>query len=516
MTQKQINDIAVKASTIIFSNEGNYGSVNLNDNGAVSVGKVQWHGNRALSLLKSVIGSLGSAQSINIVGSALYNEITSSNNWSSRIVTADESKLLSAILTTETGKAIQDSLAISDIETYVKKGISYGLTDTGALIYFADGVNQYGTNSSKWKTIAVKSLANGGDVTAMYNATKEVLTQYLTRREKVYKAVLSLVQNQTSQSTTSGTTSAQAADYFINTLKTAIYLWGGNGEIITKALCDSLFKTFGSSKYNRAYYDNKLAEGAGRIGADCSGAMCTLSGFDATATGYYNKCSQKGSIASIPRDTVCLVFKKNSSGNIGHIGMYTGDGYVSEMANSTVNYRRAKLDGNGWDLWGTPLWINYNVPTPSIPATTPKPIVVKPSKQIIDTVAAVQKWLNNNYKAALAEDNCYGSRTKQALIKAFQIALNHTYNAGLVEDGIYGNKTHSAVSQYLKKGLSKGAKGELTEVLQAALICKGYGYCNLDGDFGIKTQRAVRAYQTKKGLKVDGIAGIITLHIMFT
>ena len=69
----------------------------------------------------------------------------------------------------------------------------------------------------------------------------------------------------------------------------AIYLWGANSEVITKELCDRLFKTYGSSTYNRQYYDNKLKEGEGRIEADCSGAMCPVSGFVTTAPGYYNK-----------------------------------------------------------------------------------------------------------------------------------------------------------------------------------------------------------------------------------
>ena len=111
----------------------------------------------------------------------------------------------------------------------------------------------------------------------------------------------------------------------------AIYLWGANSEKITKELCDRLFKSYGSSTYNRQYYDNKLKEGAGRIGADCSGAMCPVSGFDTTAQGYYNKCSTKGNISSIPKDTTCLVFKGKSTSAINHIGFYLGNGYVVEM-----------------------------------------------------------------------------------------------------------------------------------------------------------------------------------------
>ena len=38
-----IKEIATAASDIIFSNEGSYGSINRDDNGALSVGKLQWH-----------------------------------------------------------------------------------------------------------------------------------------------------------------------------------------------------------------------------------------------------------------------------------------------------------------------------------------------------------------------------------------------------------------------------------------------------------------------------------------
>lgn len=60
--------------------------------------------------------------------------------------------------------------------SYVKKGQSYGLTDAGALIYFADGVNQYGTNSALWKTIATEALKGAGDVEAMYKPLSTIQT----------------------------------------------------------------------------------------------------------------------------------------------------------------------------------------------------------------------------------------------------------------------------------------------------------------------------------------------------
>ena len=46
------SEILDAALQLLYYNEGSYGSVNKNDNGAVSVGKIQWHGTRALNLLK--------------------------------------------------------------------------------------------------------------------------------------------------------------------------------------------------------------------------------------------------------------------------------------------------------------------------------------------------------------------------------------------------------------------------------------------------------------------------------
>ncbi len=149
--------------------------------------------------------------------------------------------------------------------------------------------------------------------------------------------------------------------YFENLYKNkAIYLWGANGELITRELCDKLFKTYGSSTYNRQYYDNKFKEGSGRIGADCSGAMCPVSGFDTTAQGYYNKCSTKGNITSIPKDTPCLVFKGKSTSAINHIGFYLGNDYVVEMKSSKDNCVKDKLSTGNWKWYGIPNWIEYS------------------------------------------------------------------------------------------------------------------------------------------------------------
>ena len=195
-TADDIVSIAAKhAAEIIYANEGSYGTVVKDDNGALSIGKVQWHASRALSLMKTVVKA-NVPQAQNILGADLYDEIVNtkaSSAWNKRTINDTEASELSALLTTDEGKKAQDELAVTDISGYVRQGMGYGLTDIGALIYFADGVNQYGTASSRWKTIAENALKGAGNVEAMFGATAEAVdNKYMTRRERVCKAVLAL------------------------------------------------------------------------------------------------------------------------------------------------------------------------------------------------------------------------------------------------------------------------------------------------------------------------------------
>ena len=120
-------------------------------------------------------------------------------------------------------------------------------------------------------------------------------------------------------------------------------------------------------------------------------------------------------------------------------------------------------------------------------------------------VKDVQTWLNKTYSAKLTVDGLYGGKTEYALVKALQTVLNKQYSAKLTVDGIFGQKTYNAI-----RNLKQGAKGDYVKVLQGLLICHGYGTGGLDGVFGSKTTAAVKAYQTKSGLYVDGIAGKAT------
>jgi len=114
-------------------------------------------------------------------------------------------------------------------------------------------------------------------------------------------------------------------------------------------------------------------------------------------------------------------------------------------------------------------------------------------------IKTVQDWLG------VEVDGIYGAQTKAALVKELQTVLNDQHGANLAVDGIFGNQTASAV-----RNVSKGDTGDLVAVLQGFLICKGYSTGGLDGDFGAQTDKAVRAFQSDKGLAADGIAGKAT------
>lgn len=101
----------------------------------------------------------------------------------------------------------------------------------------------------------------------------------------------------------------------------------------------------------------------------------------------------------------------------------------------------------------------------------------------------------------IAVDNIYGKETKSALVKSLQTELNKQFNKDLSVDGIFGEKTKEACVT-----VKKGAKGNITWTLQAILVCNGYNI-NIDGIFGVDTENAVKDYQSKNNLQIDGIAG---------
>jgi len=84
----------------------------------------------------------------------------------------------------------------------------------------------------------------------------------------------------------------------------------------------------------------------------------------------------------------------------------------------------------------------------------------------------------------------------------------------LAEDGFIGDATNSAIAKVIIK---EGANNILVKWLQTRLITLGFscGSSGADGYFGYYTLTAVKRFQTKYNLKMDGIVGTNTINKLF-
>ena len=140
-------------------------------------------------------------------------------------------------------------------------------------------------------------------------------------------------------------------------------------------------------------------------------------------------------------------------------------------------------------------------------------------------VKTLQKRLKELGYYTSSIDGSYGSLTVKA-VKAFQ------KNNGLTEDGVAGPSTLAKLNSSSAKPADKkeedketsssdgvlrlGDKGEEVKELQYRLKELGYYGGSRDGVFGSGTRTAVMAFQTRNGLKADGIAGSATLEKLYS
>lgn len=96
---------------------------------------------------------------------------------------------------------------------------------------------------------------------------------------------------------------------------------------------------------------------------------------------------------------------------------------------------------------------------------------------------------------SVTADGSFGPATDSA-VRSYQSAH------GLSVDGVVGDNTWFSLLPVLRQGDS----GEAVKGLQRELVDAGYSL-TVDGSFGPATDSAVRAYQSKVGLVVDGVVG---------
>ncbi len=125
-------------------------------------------------------------------------------------------------------------------------------------------------------------------------------------------------------------------------------------------------------------------------------------------------------------------------------------------------------------------------PTPSWPS-------LSNGSSGVDVEAAQHLLTGRGYTTTA--DGSFGAATLTQ-VKAFQSAN------GLSADGVIGDQTWSK----LISTVSTGASGDAVLAVQTELNAQGYGL-TVDGSFGSSTDSAVRSFQGKQSLAVDGVVG---------
>lgn len=163
---------------------------------------------------------------------------------------------------------------------------------------------------------------------------------------------------------------------------------------------------------------------------------------DVAVSGLYMVCTKSGSIDTMPNIPGVCVFMRN----MGHVGVYIGDGYVIEASGHAMGVVQTKLAGRGWGLWGKPRWISYEAtatPAQSAQTTTPTtttltvtglPLLRYGAKS--EAVRAAQALLAlRGYPCSNGgTDGEYGVATKASVVKYQAVS-------GLEVDGIIGPNT---------------------------------------------------------------------------
>lgn len=108
-------------------------------------------------------------------------------------------------------------------------------------------------------------------------------------------------------------------------------------------------------------------------------------------------------------------------------------------------------------------------------------------------------------------DKVWRSYINGQLVKDLQTELNKQFNKGIKVDGWFGQDTINALVT-----VKKGAKGNLTRIIQKRLIAKGYKLdYGVDGNFGNSTYKVIIKLQQDNNLVADGIVGKETWKALF-
>ncbi len=229
-----LETMANTAIECIISHEGTYNSINPNDCGAVSVGMLQWHADRALTLMRRT-AKLNPEFAQTTLGESFYNDVMTSTSWNSRTFNSTEAKAAGVLLGSEYGIKAQNAQASEDVQSYIISGQNKGLTDPGALVLYADIYNFGGGIASRIAKRAASYSGSYASVTLddMYKAAMNDSygsnSAFVKRTNNVYEYIQTLDWSSSGSSDTSESTGTAATTTEITTTTTATILFTEDG-----------------------------------------------------------------------------------------------------------------------------------------------------------------------------------------------------------------------------------------------------------------------------------------------
>ena len=212
------------------------------------------------------------------------------------------------------------------------------------------------------------------------------------------------------------------------------YWWGTFGQTANASLLAAK-----RAQYPSYYQANDFQSQFGKKVHDCVGLVkgyrwCDspdgepqyVGSQDVAVSGLYTQCDKKGTLAIMPDIPGVCVFQAD----MGHVGVYIGDGYVVEAMGHAYGVVKTQLHNRNWSLWGMPSWLTYDETTQPTQSSTPaqqfktmktdlpllrrgaKGIPVKKLQHLLLLEESSKKLIENSGGA----DGEYGKGTQDAVI----------------------------------------------------------------------------------------------------
>ena len=158
--------------------DDNYRKVLGNDNGAWSIGLIQWNASRAYDLLLKISNNDTDWRNAwSNKGYDLYKDLnTNSSSARSKygkgytvVVGSDLVNQVQNMMSTEKAKSTQRDYASEDTQSSITKVQEKGVTNPMITIFLVDIMNQYGPNLPSTISNAASISKNGGDIKSQFN-----------------------------------------------------------------------------------------------------------------------------------------------------------------------------------------------------------------------------------------------------------------------------------------------------------------------------------------------------------